>query len=115
MARAEGQRQEALAQGHTKEWQNQGLEPKFELLATWPQDPELSFFDPSWELSNEVRPFGVPVLGFPKLGASFGSALPGWETLGGTGGLGGETTTLEPQAAIPASRTDIVAEDARRL
>lgn len=35
--------------------------------------------------------------------------------LGGAGGLGGETPTLEPQAAIPAPRTDVVAEDARRL
>lgn len=35
--------------------------------------------------------------------------------LGGARGLGGETTALEPQAAIPAPRTDIVAEDAGRL
>lgn len=39
----------------------------------------------------------------------------GGETLGGAGGLGGETTTLEPQAAIPTSRADVVAEDAGRL
>lgn len=103
-ARTEGQRQEALAQDYTNEWQNQGLEPNPQAQSS-----------PSLELSNEVIPFGVLVLGFPKLGASFGSALPGWETLGGARGLGGETTTLEPQAAIPASRTDIVAEDARRL
>lgn len=53
--------------------------------------------------------------------SSFSSALPGrgWavgrEALGGAGGLAGEAAALEPQAAVPPSGTDVVAEDAGRL
>jgi hypothetical protein len=62
--------------------------------------------DPS-DLGAGVPPSLVPLPARPSRGRD--------ETLGGAGGLGGETTTLEPQAAIPAPRTDVVAEDARRL
>lgn len=86
-------------------------------LTDRPPSPELSFLTPFFlELSNGVRPFGSRCWGSPSLVPLPDRPSRGGDgTLGGAGGLGGETTTLEPQAAIPAPRTDVVAEDAGRL
>lgn len=76
--------------------------------------PSLTPF--SLELSNGVRPFGSRCWGSPSLVPLPARPSRGGDgTLSGARGLGGETTALEPQAAIPAPRTDVVAEDAGRL
>jgi hypothetical protein len=45
LAKAKGQRQEALPQSHTNKWQNQGLQPKFDGQAPQAQSsPSLTPF-----------------------------------------------------------------------